>query len=898
MKNFSRQLASSFSLPLIFLWLAFAGPVRADTLTFIPSGSPLNYSWFSAGNWYTNNLVNNSFGAANRIPVPTDTAVIYANQTVNAAGNTINLVALVLDYNAGVNGGNFIVSTLQMDDGINGGTTTFNNSIIDVLSAMYVVGGNNALNSCVLTIDKGATCFVGSGGTGQLTFSSSVIYNVGQIALYPNGSFLEGGTNLFIFSGATISGSSNVTLSVSGGNLDNSGTVRSDGGTFNVSAFTWSSTNQLGKFKTSVTNAVLLFSSGMTIPTNVTYVFSGPGTSQFPNGATVQGTAQVGIYDTNLLAWDNGTLQDNGTLAGTGMIHVAAAPGFPSELDLNAYAILNDPTVNIDAGGTLDFISTSSSGVQITGGVVNNSGIATWLGSGSGLYLASPAIFNNLADALFDCQITNHPVDGNITGNGVVNNAGTFRKSKGTNDIMFGSTGPAFNNSGLLDVESGQLELSSGTNSGTFNMSPGTEIWFGGNTYFFVAGAQVNGTNFVRVFQNGVLVLDTNLTLANFQLNTGGTLDGPANLTITSNFNWPAGTLQGGGAVNISAGAAFNLNTGYSGNGYATNRIINNAGTAIMTNGYASANVGVVFNNLAGGLLEIDKNGGFGFPNPSPNPRPVLNNFGTFRDSSPGSSPMDFNITNQGLVQIPTNQLNCYQYHQLAGTTVLGSNAVLNVADGTTSPLTLQGGTLSAAGTIQANVVNSGGTINLGSSPAFLYISGSTGIYTQTVAGALSIKIGGTTSGSQYDQLNASSGTLGGTLNISFINGFNPALGDKYRVVASSYGGIYNGAFNTLNGVHATNGLVLVPVYGYYAGYYFLTLVAANDPVLSMPFHSGNQFVFSFPTTSGLTNVLEYTDSLNPANWQPFATNIGDGSVHSVTNSTTSTNRFYRVRFQ
>jgi hypothetical protein len=45
--------------------------------------------------------------------------------------------------------------------------------------------------------------------------------------------------------------------------------------------------------------------------------------------------------------------------------------------------------------------------------------------------------------------------------------------------------------------------------------------------------------------------------------------------------------------------------------------------------------------------------------------------------------------------------------------------------------------------------------------------------------------------------------------------------------------------------------------------------------------------------------VVEYTDSLNPANWQPFATNIGDGTVHFVTNSpTTSTNRFYRVRFQ
>jgi hypothetical protein len=88
-----------------------------------------------------------------------------------------------------------------------------------------------------------------------------------------------------------------------------------------------------------------------------------------------------------------------------------------------------------------------------------------------------------------------------------------------------------------------------------------------------------------------------------------------------------------------------------------------------------------------------------------------------------------------------------------------------------------------------------------------------------------------------------------------------------------------------LNGVHAANGLVLVPVYGNFAGYYELTLVAANNPIPSKPVQSGNQFVFSYPTTAGFTNVLEYTDSLNPANWQPFTTNIGDGTVHSVTNS-------------
>src|ERR1017187_3149171 len=187
----------SFIPPTILLWLALGDSARADTLTFIPSGSPLNYSWFSAGNWYTHDPVQ-GYLPANRIPVSTDTAVIFGNQSVNAAGNTINLVALVLSPNSGVNGGNFIVSTLQMNAGNSGNITTFNNSTIDVLAEMDVFGGNCGLNSSALTIDKGATCFLGAGGTGQLTFSSSVIYNVGQIVLYPSsGSFLEGGTNLW-----------------------------------------------------------------------------------------------------------------------------------------------------------------------------------------------------------------------------------------------------------------------------------------------------------------------------------------------------------------------------------------------------------------------------------------------------------------------------------------------------------------------------------------------------------------------------------------------------------------------------------------------------------------------------------------------------------------------------
>lgn len=63
----------------------------------------------------------------------------------------------------------------------------------------------------------------------------------------------------------------------------------------------------------------------------------------------------------------------------------------------------------------------------------------------------------------------------------------------------------------------------------------------------------------------------------------------------------------------------------------------------------------------------------------------------------------------------------------------------------------MSGGTLSGNGTIQANVFNSGTTApGVGNTPGILSITGS---FTQTSAGVLNIQIGGTTAGTQYDQL-------------------------------------------------------------------------------------------------------------------------------------------------
>jgi hypothetical protein len=81
-------------------------------------------------------------------------------------------------------------------------------------------------------------------------------------------------------------------------------------------------------------------------------------------------------------------------------------------------------------------------------------------------------------------------------------------------------------------------------------------------------------------------------------------------------------------------------------------------------------------------------------------------------------------------------------------------------------------GTLKGDGTVSGAVTN-GGIVAPGSNIGALHITSS---YTQTSAGTLQIELAGTTPGTKFDRLVVSGAvTLGGTLNVSLINGFLPA---------------------------------------------------------------------------------------------------------------------------
>jgi hypothetical protein len=93
----------------------------------------------------------------------------------------------------------------------------------------------------------------------------------------------------------------------------------------------------------------------------------------------------------------------------------------------------------------------------------------------------------------------------------------------------------------------------------------------------------------------------------------------------------------------------------------------------------------------------------------------------------------------------------------------------------------VQNGELRGSGVIVGTVVNSGGTVAPGSSPGSLIVDGN---YTQQQAALLSLEIGGSLPGMDYDQFKVTgNATIAGGIEIEFIDGFLPRVGDRFDLI-------------------------------------------------------------------------------------------------------------------
>jgi uncharacterized repeat protein (TIGR01451 family) len=155
------------------------------------------------------------------------------------------------------------------------------------------------------------------------------------------------------------------------------------------------------------------------------------------------------------------------------------------------------------------------------------------------------------------------------------------------------------------------------------------------------------------------------------------------------------------------------------------------------------------------------------------------------------------NIVNSGMVNVDgtldlTGALSGAGFRQTAGVTTIDGGIL------TIERIQLDGGTLRGSGTL-SGLVN-GGVLapGIGSTTGRITIEG---YYTQTASGTLDVDLAGTTVGSEYDQLvittsAAPENSLSGTLDADLIDGFVPADGDFFDVIAFQH---LNGDFTTKN---------------------------------------------------------------------------------------------------
>ncbi len=273
-----------------------------------------------------------------------------------------------------------------------------------------------------------------------------------------------------------------------------------------------------------------------------------------------------------------------------------------ANLTVNGQFIWNSGTMSSTGHTILNGASTLSQNATLflTNRAIDNSGTATFNTTNpTPLVFSGNAVWNNLASGTL--IIPNNLSFGisNLGPNAAINNAGTIRK---TGSIGLLSSIPVtVNNTGLIDVQGGVLQLSnpnSSSSSGNFNTAANTTLVLG-SSFTLNTGATGTGAGVVAA---GSLTVAGDASLTNFVLN--GTLTGPANLTINGQFIWNSGTMLGTGHTILNGNSTLSQNSTV----LLADRIIDNSGTVTFNTSNPTPLVfggNAVWNNLATGVLVL-----------------------------------------------------------------------------------------------------------------------------------------------------------------------------------------------------------------------------------------------------------------------------------------------------
>lgn len=328
----------------------------------------------------------------------------------------------------------------------------------------------------------------------------------------------------------------------------------------------------------------------------------------------------------------------------------------------------------------------SGTGDKFLGRTLTNAGNITYSGSNLN-FRPSP-----LAGTISNSGIFNASGDGDFSvsfgsGNSFTN-SGTFNRS-GSGTTTF-SIGLNFYNSGTVSVQAGTLQaLGGGSSNGAFTINSGATLEFG-NAQYTLTGGTVAGAGLLR---NAALALtvSTNITVANVE-NTAGILNGTGNVTVSSQFIWSGGAMEGTGQLIVQAGATATMSGGLLG------RTLINAGTLMYSGGDLillgpAGSSGAIINtgtfNVAGEADFYGTSGG----------GQTLTNSGTFNRSGTGTTSLiAVAFSNGGTANIQAGTLELTGGGSSGGAIAISTGAVLSLVAG---PYSLTGGAVTGAGLLR-----------------------------------------------------------------------------------------------------------------------------------------------------------------------------------------------------
>ncbi|MBL9146645.1 MAG: choice-of-anchor D domain-containing protein [Verrucomicrobiaceae bacterium] len=755
-------------------------PVAASAADFTSTwNGSINTNWSVGGNWTTP-------GATGIFPNNgTSTYDAVQNAGVLTVNQDITIQKFTFSGTATNTGAGFALTT---NDAL-----TLTGFKMDGSGAIYALGGGS-----IGTLEiHGRTLNYGDGAgpvqttnwiTADVTLANGAIIN-NRIDSNFNVAVagkqlanIRGGTATFNNQGTFTKNDGAGTATVASGaynfNFNNSGTVDVGAGKLIIGAGTGSSTHtNTGTFQIA-SGATLELGSNHTLSTNS--LFTGAGTAKFVGTVTASAATTV-----------NSNLAIEGELTGSSPVTVNgtfALQGGAGSLSGANVTALGDVTMTMGNGSRIK----NGAVLNLGDGAGPDTGSTTTWPSG-GIALEQGGTINNRSDSVINAT-ANNSMSSTFNGTSVTfNNEGTFNQNgTGTTTIGGNTNAFVFQNSGLVQVNSGTLNISvpTGTNTGTFAVASGATLTIS-NNYTLNAGSSFTGSGTVNfngpdnltnvVTANVAVTVDPNLNLGQF-----GKLSGPGLVTVNGNLNL-AGFMEG---AKITALGDVVIN--------ASTREINSStltlgdGAGPDAGSTTTWSVGDIFmrnpstiNNRSDSVINATANNSISAPNGG-----TFNNEGTFNQNGTLTTTFGAAMNNSGIINVNNGTLLFNgTYTQTAGALVLNGG---NVSRGSSSnTFTVQGGKLQGGGTVTGGVTASGGNIHIepgiGTTPGTLTI---TGDLTLTSGSKLSFDIGGTTAGTQHDQIIEGGTTAlnlaGSTLEVTLLGTFIPTPANTFILVDSN----------------------------------------------------------------------------------------------------------------